>query len=85
MENVDMSEMKNECKELSSVTGSGWHGGGVADFECNKCKCVYQRDLGWKLWTPSYCEKTDQPARLYRISAPNVDGDGRREPAPPRQ
>ena len=64
--------MRRSCqKDRSSSAASGWHGRGVADFQCNKCKCVYQRDLGLKLWTPSYCSTTDQPARLYRISAPN--------------
>ncbi len=59
-----------------SEVGPDWHGGGVADFECNKCKRVYQRDLGWKAWTPSYCGNTDQPARLYRISDPNEEVNG---------
>jgi NAD-dependent SIR2 family protein deacetylase len=45
-------------------------GTGVADFRCNKCGKIYQRDLGWKTWHPSFCEKTGQDARLYRISDP---------------
>ena len=48
-----------------------WHGQGVADWKCNKCGMVVQRDLGLKTWTPSYCEKTGKHARLYRISSPN--------------
>lgn len=44
---------------------------GIADFECNACGKIVKRDLGWKLWTPSYCESTGKNARLYRISAPS--------------
>lgn len=44
---------------------------GLADFQCNACGEVVKRDLGWKLWTPSYCESTGKKARLYRISAPS--------------
>ena len=47
-----------------------WAGTGVAEFKCNVCKKFVSRDLGWKLWTPSYCDKTGKGARLYRISAP---------------
>lgn len=43
---------------------------GVADFQCNVCKKVVKRDLGWKVWHPSFCSKTGKRARLYRISAP---------------
>ena len=44
---------------------------GIADFKCNACGAVVQRDLGWKTWTPSYCGGRDRAARLYRISAPS--------------
>jgi hypothetical protein len=47
-----------------------FEGGGVADFRCNICKKIVKRNLGWKLWTPSFCESTGRNARLYRISAP---------------
>jgi hypothetical protein len=45
---------------------------GIADFKCNACGKVVQRDLGWKAWTPSYCEGTGRKARLYRISVPSM-------------
>jgi len=44
---------------------------GIADFKCNACGRIVQRDLGWKTWTPSYCGSTGCKARLYRISAPS--------------
>ena len=44
---------------------------GIADFRCNACGTVVQRDLGWKAWTPIYCGGTGRKARLYRISAPS--------------
>lgn len=47
------------------------HGEGVAEFRCNACGETVERDLGWQVWTPSYCEARDRPARLYRISAPS--------------
>jgi hypothetical protein len=47
-----------------------FHGKGVAEFRCNACGKIYKRDLGWKTWTPSFCEETGKKARLYRISAP---------------
>ena len=44
---------------------------GIADFKCNACGKIYQRDLGWKVWTPSFCEATGRNARLYRVSSPS--------------
>lgn len=44
---------------------------GIADFRCNACGVVVKRDLGWKQWTKSFCEKTGRNARLYRISEPS--------------
>ncbi len=41
-----------------------------AKYQCNKCKGVYFRALGYKVWTSSYCEKTGMNARLYRITEP---------------
>jgi len=35
-------------------------------YRCNKCKKIYERKSE-KLWINSYCQKTDQNARLYRI------------------
>lgn len=43
---------------------------GTADFRCNACNKIFKRALGWKLWTPSFCESTGKNARLYRISSP---------------
>ena len=43
---------------------------GEADWKCNACGEVVRRDLGWKVWTPSFCEATGRQARLYRVSAP---------------
>jgi len=45
-------------------------GGEAARWECNKCRKIVVRKLGWKVWTPSFCEQTGENARLYRISAP---------------
>lgn len=42
----------------------------AARWECNKCRKIVVRKLGWKVWTPSFCEQTGENARLYRISAP---------------
>jgi hypothetical protein len=44
---------------------------GSALWRCNKCQKVETRELGWKTWTKSFCEKTGKNARLYRISAPS--------------
>lgn len=44
---------------------------GIADFRCNACGQIYRRDLGWKAWTPSFCEITGRDARLYRVSSPS--------------
>ena len=42
-------------------------------YRCNACHKIFQRmDLGWKLWTPSYCEVFGRMARLYRISVPTA-------------
>jgi len=41
-----------------------------AKYKCNKCNKIFMRNLGWKAWTPSFCESTGLHARLYRISAP---------------
>jgi len=49
-----------------------------AKYKCNKCNRVYLRSLGWKQWTPSFCEKTGKDARLYRISEPIYDKYGRK-------
>ena len=46
------------------------NGTGAADFQCNACGEVVSRNLGWKVWTPSYCSQIGRHARLYRISAP---------------
>ncbi len=45
-----------------------------AKYKCNKCGKVVFRNLGWKVWTTSFCEETGLDARLYRISTP-VYGD----------
>jgi hypothetical protein len=52
---------------------------GMADFKCNACGNVVQRDLGWKAWTPSFCGGTGRMARLYRISAPSNVGNTENE------
>ena len=54
------------------------HGQGVAKFRCNACGGICERDLGWKVWTPSFCEKKGKNARLYRISAPGRISSTRR-------
>lgn len=48
-----------------------------AKYKCNACGKIVLRDLGWKQWTKSYCESTGKHARLYRISAPVFNEDGK--------
>ena len=57
------AEKKQKGSKSASVAG-------YAKFRCNKCKEIVTRNLGWKHWTPSFCEKTGLDARLYRITAP---------------
>ena len=59
-----MADMNDEEKIAEEPDSARW--------KCNKCGKVVSRNLGWKLWTPSYCEQTGQMARLYRVSAPNT-------------
>jgi ribosomal protein L37AE/L43A len=48
-----------------------------AKYKCNVCGKIVLRELGMKLWTPSYCEDTGKDSRLYRISLPVFDKDGK--------
>ncbi len=59
-----MKTTKDAIPQFGAATGS-------ARWKCNKCGKLVTRKLGWKLWTPSYCEQTGTMARLYRVSAPN--------------
>lgn len=62
---------RNTPEKACGTPHDGRNTSGTADFRCNACGRIMKRDLGWKLWTPSYCGKTGRNARLYRISAPS--------------
>jgi len=49
-----------------------------AKYKCNVCGKIVLRELGMKVWTPSYCEDTGKDTRLYRISLPVFDKDGKK-------
>jgi len=50
---------------MTGTSRIGW-----AQWRCNKCARVVKRNLGWQLWTVSFCEEAGKRARLYRVSAP---------------
>ena len=64
-EEMACGECENEKADNKSASVTGY-----AKFRCNKCKEIVTRNLGWKYWTPSFCEKTGLDARLYRITTP---------------
>ena len=73
MENGAVRMNKDYVKEVYENETTGNRSAsvtGYAKFRCNKCKEIVTRNLGWKHWTPSFCEKTGLDARLYRITAP---------------
>jgi hypothetical protein len=64
--------VKTEKRKTARPNGTPLVRHGIADYKCNACGKVVQRDLGWKAWTTSYCEGTGRKARLYRISVPSM-------------
>lgn len=60
-----MSEQQKTGEVFASSQTSGY-----AKYRCNKCRGVVFRNLGLKVWTPSFCEFTGEDARLYRLTEP---------------
>lgn len=56
--------------QLAAGTAAPPCSDGIADYRCNKCGKIVKRQLGWKAWTPSFCESLGRDARLYRVSVP---------------
>lgn len=62
--------MSNRVTHKTEITPTlkNFEGGGVADYKCNKCGKVVERDLGMRTWVKSLCGETGEYTRLYRIS-----------------